>query len=255
MFGTRTRSSQNDGRFALDWLATASIVCIVAGFAFSGCATTNKDGATDARGAAQSELDVLRQLGEKGILAFVQSTLRPANDAAEDEEFAKDLGFTSAEEMSHAQLGSPLRIWSVPLDRLRTFQPGDDPNNLLVDTRLVLFPVVVNGRTLSSITVQDDTESGQGWRVAQKGAPNLVQKIQQQSPPPSSFLVSIAPLGLRFLGDRKEGQFVLFAIYPDKRLNLEPGDERPAQKVFVDLSPIAKDAYEEKYLKGRPIKP
>jgi len=179
--------------------------------------------------AAQSALDELHKLG---------LTKDPS-----DEEFAKDLGFVSSEEVAGARLGSPLRIWNVPLDGLREFQPSSEPSTLLVDTHSIIFPILVKGEARSSFTVTGD---GKSWRITEKGSPKLARKIQRQHPSSSNFLVLITPLRLQFLGDRKDGQLMLASIDETPHFKeILLGRERSAHEVFPEISPLAKNVYEQ----------
>jgi len=196
-----------------------------------GCATPHE--------VAQTSLDDLRKLNVA------------ATDADENA-FTKDIGFNSVEEVADAQLGPPIRIYKVPLDLLQKFQPSDDPNQLLVDTGRIIFPLTVKGQSRSSFTVTESSLTlTKGWkglnwksRVTRTGFPRLIRKIEQLKPSSSSFLVLIMPLRLFLLGDRKEGRLLLTAIEANPHFKLNEGDERDAAELFVTLAPDAKIAYE-----------
>jgi len=65
-----------------------------------------------------------------------------------EEDFAA-LGFESLEEVADAQLGEPLQVSAVPLDRLKEFTPETDPNELLVEANRIIYPVTVNEEVCS----------------------------------------------------------------------------------------------------------
>lgn len=219
----------------MDWitrgtLAAAIGTCLLA----SSCAAVDNDKSVSRvysrpEQAAQAALDEFRKLS-------------PAKNDADDE-FAKDLGFASAKEAASAQLGSPLRIWQVPVGRLKDFQSNTDPNRILEDSHSVIFPLLVNGEVRSSLTVSEDKR---GWRVAAKGSPKTIRKIQRQKPSESNFLVMVIPLRSQFIGDRKAGEIMLTPIEEAPHMSdLKVGRERPAQQVFADLAPFAKKFYED----------
>ena len=232
----------------------------------SACAEAPKEHPLTPNDAAQSAVDALHNLEPASpkspldAIGFIKSLF---NDP-EDEEFAKELGFDSAQELADAKLGLPLRICSVDLDGLLNFQPTDDPNKLLVDTKRLIFPIFVKEQARLSITVMESEKNGKGWQVVQRGSPKVIQKIQQQNPSSSSFLLMVPPFGVRFLGNRKAGQLMLTAIdesgylnrYLKEKEKLKPGDELPARELFARLAPRAKDLYadpkiKEKLSKGR----
>ena len=204
-------------------VATVLGICLLQ---MPGCATPHE--------VAQASLDDLRNLNV-------------ARQGADETAFAKDIGFNSTEEMADAQLGSPIRIYTVSLDLLQNFQPSNDPNQLLVDTSRIIFPMTVNGQPRSTFTVTESsltlTKGWKGSRVTRTGFRRLIRKIEQLKPSSSSFLVSIAPLMI-LLGDRKEGRLVLTAIEEYPYVGLKTGDKRDAAELFVQLAPHAKSAYE-----------
>ena len=142
----------------------------------------------------------------------------------------------------------PFVSYKVPLDLLQKFQPGDDPNQLLMDTSLIFFPLTVNGQSRSTYMVMESsltlTAGFKKARVTRTGFPRLIRKIAQLNPSSSSFLVLITPLRLFLIGDRKEGRLVLTAIEEHPHLKLNTGDERDAAELFMQLAPDAKIAYE-----------
>ena len=178
-------------------------------------------------------------------------------ERADDEAFAKDIGFDSLEEVAEAQLASPLRLYTVPLDKLAKFQPCDDPNKLLEDTGSLIFPLTVKGQYRSSLIVKEKllpntidwmspikTLKAMGARHTGTGFRRVMPKIGKLKPTSSSFLVSIAPLRLFLLGDRKAERLVLTAIQENRHYELNAEDERDATKLFGKIAPDAKRVYE-----------
>jgi len=70
------------------------------------------------------------------------------------EETFRDLGFESVNEAERATLGEPIQFFYVRLDQLREFKPEDDPNELLIDAKRYLYPVLVDGKLRSAVTVE-----------------------------------------------------------------------------------------------------
>jgi len=173
--------------------------------------------------------------------------LNASTKTADDEAFAKDIGFNAVEDVDDAQLGPPIRIYKVHLDLLQKFQPGDKPNDLLVNTGRIIFPVTVKGQNRSSLTVMESSITmTKGWkesRVTRTGFPRLIQKIGQLKPSSSSFLLLIAPLRLFLLGDHKDGRLVLTAIEDNPHFKVTAGEEYDAAELFGRLAQDAKNVY------------
>ncbi|MEK6761153.1 MAG: hypothetical protein AABY96_00430 [Nitrospirota bacterium] len=181
-------------------------------------------------------------------------------ERADDEAFAKDIGFKSLEEMAEAQLASPLRLYTVPLVKLAKFQPSDDPNKLLEDTHSLIFPLTINNQFRSSLIVREslapnitDLESFAKAYKAYKamrarhtgtGFPRLMPELEKLKPTSSSFLVSIAPLRLFFLGDRKAEGLVLTAIQANPHFELNARLEYDAAELFSKIAWYAQRVYE-----------
>lgn len=205
-------------------LATVLGICLLQA---PGCQTPNE--------VAQASLTDLRNLNE-------------AAKDADETAFAEDIGFNSVEEITDAQIGAPIRIYTVPLNLLQNFQPSHDPNQLLVDTGHVIFPMTVKGQFRSAFIVTESSltlaRGLKGSHLTQTGFPKLIRKIEKLKPSSSSFFVSITPLTLFLLGDRKEGRLVLIAIEDHSYLNLKAGNERDAVGLFGQLQPEAKRVFE-----------
>jgi hypothetical protein len=216
-------------------LAVITSICV---FQALGCVTNSRESEAsrlflNPPEAAQAELDILRNLGHT-----------PAD--SDSIQAGILLGFGSVDEMAAAQLGSPFRICSAPLELLEQYQTGNDPNELLVDSGRMLFPILVNGRARSSLTVEKSEGKIKSWRVTQRGSPRFMRLIQNafptlispihtQDPMSSTFLVWI--MGLRFLGDRKNGQLFLTPIEEiDRPLKLKVGEQQAAPAFFDTLA-------------------
>lgn len=187
---------------------------------------------------------------------------KPSTSAerADDEAFAKDIGFTSLEEMANAQLASPLRLYTVSLVKLASFKPGDNPNKLLEDTHSLIFPITIDKQFRSSLIVKETSLPKTLWMSPSKaiesmkarhtgtGFPRLMSKIEKLAPSSSSFLVSFAPLRLLLLGDRKAERLMLTVIEENPNYQLSAGKEYDAAELLHKLAGDAKRAYESEQL-------
>ena len=78
--------------------------------------------------------------------------------------------------MTRVTMGSPVRIYSVNADGLRQFEKDGNLETLLVDSHLMLTPVLV--RWESSILIgagggQELWDLHQPWHVTMRGMPQL----------------------------------------------------------------------------------
>jgi hypothetical protein len=189
--------------------------------------------------------------------------LSTSAERADDEAFAKDIGFETLEEVADAQLASPLRLYTISLVKLASFQPGDDPNKLLEDTYSLIFPVTIDKHYRSSLIVKETSLPKIYWTSPTKsidsmkarhtgtGYHRLMTKIEELQPASSSFLVTLAPLGLILLGDRNADELVLTSIEENQCFELKAGEKRSAAELFNKLAHTAKRVYESDQLLRR----
>ena len=154
---------------------------------------------------------------------------------SETELFARSLGFTSTDELPTAQLGNPLHFYEVPVGQLESFQKETDPATLLVDTHLLIFPLLAHGRARSTLTVAELTPD-KGWRAVSRGRQKLVRLITQHRTSDTQFLVAITALGLQFLGDGIGNKMILTPLQDIVTLDAPAGQPIPAHKLFTLLS-------------------
>lgn len=156
-------------------------------------------------------------------------------------DLAKDnyatLGFESKEEADAATLGTPLTLYLVPLDGLQAYEGEADPDELLQDSQIVLYPVMVDDTVRSAVGIQGSDE---GWTPATFGSATLIQAIARVGPNPDSFIVQVPALGLHFVGERMDGELVLTPI-AENAFDLPVGKPVDAQEVFSVLQEAALD--------------
>ncbi|MGH7836912.1 MAG: hypothetical protein ACREQC_03705, partial [Candidatus Binataceae bacterium] len=63
------------------------------------------------------------------------------------------LGFASADQAQHAQLGEPIGVYTIGLDALKKYSPSVKLADLLTDTHRWMYPVQVDQRVTSSLYV------------------------------------------------------------------------------------------------------
>ena len=156
-----------------------------------------------------------------------------------DEIHLKELGFGSTADASNSELGAPFRVYRVGLNRLASYQPNQDPETLLTDTQRTLIPVSVGGEVRSSVSVTK-AKNQDGWKISKRGSPNLIRLLQRFRKANTNFVVWIPALGMRFLGDRKDGQLRLTSLEDVPRFGFKAGQELPAVNIFAKLIAEAK---------------
>jgi len=175
------------------------------------------------------------------------STLR----ALTTQENFSEMGFESLAEVSAARIGVPVRTYYVPLDRLKEYQSGMDPNQLLAEMDRVIYPVAVEEQVRSSVVV----ESVRGvWEATNFGAPKLTQSIARIRdrlsesdglPISSFFLVRIPAMNLYFIGYRRDDSLMLAPIFDNESFGFVAGQAIPVEAVLEVVVPAAKEYNDE----------
>lgn len=148
------------------------------------------------------------------------------------------LGFRSPEEVQGAELGEPLPLYFVPLDKLQTYEGGQGlERELVVDAQTVVFPVLLNQSPRSSIFVQGNA---QGWLASDFGGATLIRSVSEFRRGGEEFLLQIPALNLYFLGQFGE-ELLLTPIAEDPRFQFFPGRTLTADQVFETLKPATQD--------------
>lgn len=155
----------------------------------------------------------------------------------------KAMGFDSADEVKSAALADPLPVYHIPLDRLREYKAGTDPNSLLNDVGQMMYPVVANAQTRSSIVV---ARQGDGWKEARFGGPSLIKALSQArerdnatSGAGSYIVVQVPGLSQYYLGRRVENRLVLIPVMDMPESKFKAGVAVPAEELLQSLVVLA----------------
>ncbi len=177
---------------------------------------------------------------------------------AKDDKHARDLGFKSAAEAADmkTELGKPFPIVRIDFGKLLAFRPDKAPTTLLVPTNEFIYPVTVDGKIRSSLTVtkvRPDHKTGKAWRTTVYGRAGVIQLLDETVKigafSPMRFLATIPELNRYFLGDIKDGKFIITPIGPAPHFKEKEGTPLmqgkistplPAERVFEELVPEAK---------------
>lgn len=137
-------------------------------------------------------------------------------DMKDDQEYAQFLGFSSAQEARQSCLGSPLQVFSVTKQQLADLQGDSIPDPFFFDTKTIVYPLEVNGRAQSSVSVVSD--DGKTWHLARIGSSKFIQSVERFRTPNLNFIINISDIGLRLLSDRPAGKPVLVPLTTRSRI-------------------------------------
>ena len=163
---------------------------------------------------------------------------------------AQELGFGTDPKATKVS-PIPFLILHVGLKDLRGFTPDKDVSDLLIFTNQLLFPIEINNKVTSSITLrlletQKKTDHGNketGLRLARWGLPRLIKQLTAELPPDTlGFLVSIPSLNRKFLGYDDSADLKLVPLASDRLF--QAGKPLPAKEVFLRLVEEAKSGDE-----------
>lgn len=149
----------------------------------------------------------------------------------------KALGFESLDEVAKAQLGPSLKVSTVPLDRLQKFQPGVNPEELLVDANRVIYPVTVNEEVRTSLEVG---QVGGLWQGSSFGSPEFIRPLAKLRHSDADFVLWVPALNVYFMASRTEGGGLALTPafdYPDMKFTA--GRTLQAASAFAALVPAA----------------
>ena len=163
-----------------------------------------------------------------------------------DAESYKDLGLPDVASAAKAGLGTPKRDFIIRLDALQAYKPGADVEALLVDTKIVHYPVVVAGKPAGSISLAN--QKGK-WELVSVGdvqrtnlrkasIDNSVKRFAKAEE--DHFIVRIPALNLEFTAFRDRADALQLASVSDNPMaGLTAGEAEPAAKVLARLLPLA----------------
>lgn len=158
----------------------------------------------------------------------------------------KAMGFEAPGEVRAASLGEPMQVFWVRLDQLKEYQPGSDPNRIIIGGDQVIYPVTFEEQVRSSLVVGKVKER---WKTTSFGDSNLVKmltKVRKDSsastrlPISSYFVVRVLALNLYFIAHRTDEVLMLTPLLDDPDYGFKAGVTMAADKVFEAILPAAK---------------
>jgi hypothetical protein len=151
----------------------------------------------------------------------------------------KTMGFQSLDEVKQAQLGQPMEVYNLGLDKLKTYQAGQDPNSMLTPSGETIYPVTVGGAVRTGVTI---VHKEQGYEPSSFGNADIVKRLSGYRQSEGDFVVRVPAFNMYFIARRVETRLVLVPIVNDPRLKVEPGQATPVEVVIDQLRPYA-DSY------------
>jgi hypothetical protein len=151
-----------------------------------------------------------------------------------NEQNYKNMGFQSLDEVKQAQLGQPIAVYNLGLDKLKSYQAGEDPNSLLTPSAETIYPVTVSGGVRTGVTI---VHKEQGYEPSSFGNADIVKRLSGYRQNESDFAVRIPAFNMYFIARRVETRVVLVPIVSDPRLKVQAGEATPLEVVVDQLRP------------------
>lgn len=165
---------------------------------------------------------------------------------AADGEGYRDLGLADAAGAKKAVLGKPKREFMIRLDALKAFKAGGDVEALLIDTRIVHYPLEVDGKAVSTVTFHNEKGAwsmiyagdAQRTSLRKRSIDNSAKRFAKAEE--EHFLVRVPALNLEFTAFRDRSDALQLASVSDNPIaGLTAGEAEPAAKVIARLLPMA----------------
>jgi len=161
------------------------------------------------------------------------------------EQNAARMGFAAPGDLQRAKLDTPLGDFMVRLDELGQYRNGNDPTALLHPTGQLTYPVRVDEKVQSSITMRKEDST---WRAVSYGSPKPVAALQstrdvvgkrEQREHQDFFQVRIPAFNMHFIGHMAAGKLMLTPVRDMESYGLKKGGTQAAALLFVKLQPEA----------------
>lgn len=154
----------------------------------------------------------------------------------------KDFGL-SEQEAAQSTRGPKLKVYMLGLDKLKTFQPGDNAKKILIDTKETVYPIYVGNTLKTSISIR---KGDGGWKDASLGGAEIhflepVRSAHAKAnniDKKSYFIVRVPAMYLSFLGYDKGNDLYLIPTHKHPDLDLAIGKSVPADEVYIKIKPL-----------------
>jgi hypothetical protein len=146
----------------------------------------------------------------------------------------KALGFQSIDEVQQAQLGQPIEVYNMGVEKLKVYRAGQDPNSLLTPSSETIYPVTVGGSVRTGLMI---VHKEQGYESSRFGDADVVKRLAAYRQGPTEFAVRIPGFNMYFVGRHVNTRVVLVPIANDPRLSVQAGDAAPLEMIVDQLRP------------------
>jgi len=154
----------------------------------------------------------------------------------------RSLGFESLDEVKEAQLGQPMAVSNIALDKLKSYRQGTDANTLLAASPETIYPVTVRGSVRTSVTI---VHKEAGYEPASFGNAEIVKALVRYRQPdagPNEFVLRIPAFNMYYVARRVENRLTVIPIVEDPRVKAKAGEPIPVETLLDQLRPLA-DSY------------
>lgn len=147
----------------------------------------------------------------------------------------EELGFKSKQMLNDSSLGEALQVYLVGLNLLKAFEANRDPVKILEDADEANFPVHVNEKSISSITIRKRNGKWVCAVIGKKEPLFAEQARLKQDASHPYFMVQVQPLYLTFLAYFSADKLYLIPTHEDPDLEFPLYKPVPAEEVFFKL--------------------
>lgn len=174
---------------------------------------------------------------------LAQAGLSTFQDLVKQQKNYREMGFESVRDLDRITLGEPMRVFMVRLDELGKYEKSKDPNKLLHEAKRIYYPVQVDDKVRSSLTV---SATAKGLAVSSFGSPNkikLVARARENSIDATRltaaqyFLVEVPGLKLVFVGYRVDSTLMLVPILDNSGFEFKARVAIEARDAFLRMVP------------------
>lgn len=164
-----------------------------------------------------------------------------------DDQNYRRMGFDSPGQLQEASLGEPIEELTIPLEVLRAGEPPSDPEKILEKCLTRHYPLVLENRVLSEVTIRCE---GDNWKPSGFGGVGHVREMSKMRQRLAAdkrleksqiFEVAVPQLQISFMGYKEDGHLFLTPLYSDRRLGFTAGVPIRAEQVIEALRPMARE--------------
>jgi hypothetical protein len=183
-----------------------------------GCSSTSSNDPVSNIEAANSGLQIMRDMAEANSYAF--------------------MGYDSEADIGDEELGTPLELKTLDAAVLvESEHPGD---SLIIDKNAYIFPVEVDGKVICGIEVAINEETGD-WELVSTGEKSLIREALEAISAnglyeKKCYILDLEEIELVFIGYENGGRNILIPLFSHGSCPLTVGDKY----YFSDIAELIK---------------